>query len=333
LEVTTNVDVLDGLYNGAWGVLQFVDLPGKPSPDILWLAFTDPRIGRQCREVHRKLYETRREMHKTWTPVFRVSRNFQVTACHESVGLRWQFPVHPATAGTFHHNEGLTLKRGAVNFRGPKRFAKMAGRHYVGYSRFSNPENNLFVLDPATEEIHVDPRVHVEMARLRSKSASFRVFDGLRREYRIPDLIQIVVHNTRSLLAHVADILSDCNLLAADILVFTEARLKQSSSPDSLQIQGFRNDFADCSSNVQPSNVSVYFKPHARSVFKTSVRCVRDSNFTVKYDIFAVSGLLDCIHLISIYRSPGPGSLLHFFQVLEDTLIMFDGMRLTDIVR
>jgi hypothetical protein len=35
LKVTTNVDVLDGLYNGAWGVLQFVDPPGKPSPDIL----------------------------------------------------------------------------------------------------------------------------------------------------------------------------------------------------------------------------------------------------------------------------------------------------------
>jgi hypothetical protein len=29
LEVTTNVDVLDGLYNGAWGVLQFVDPPGN----------------------------------------------------------------------------------------------------------------------------------------------------------------------------------------------------------------------------------------------------------------------------------------------------------------
>jgi hypothetical protein len=46
LEVTTNVDVLDGLYNGAWGVLQFVDPPGRPSPDILWIAFADPRIGR-----------------------------------------------------------------------------------------------------------------------------------------------------------------------------------------------------------------------------------------------------------------------------------------------
>jgi exonuclease III len=119
-------------------------------------------------------------------------------------------------------------------------------------------------------------------------------------------------------------------LLAADILVFTEARLKQSSSPERLQIQGFRNDSGDCSLNVYPSNVVVYFKPHAGSMFKTSVRCVKESNFTVKYDIFAVSGLSDCLYLISIYRSPVPGSFVHFFQKLEDTLILFNRMRLTE---
>jgi hypothetical protein len=168
------------------------------------------------------------------------------------------------------------------------------------------------------------------MARLRSRSTSFNIFNGFQRQCRIPDLIQIVIHNTRSLTAHVDDICSDCNLLAADILVFTEARLKQLSSPERLQIQGFRNDFADCSSNVHLSNVAVYLKPHAGSMFKTSVRCVRESNFTVKYNIFAVSGLSDCLHLISIYRSPVPGSLVHFFQELEDTLILFDCMRLTE---
>jgi hypothetical protein len=65
-------------------------------------------------------------------------------------------------------------------------------------------------------------------------------------------------------------------------------------------------------------------------MFKTSVRCVRESNFTIKYDIFASSGLLDCLHLISIYRSPVPGSLVHFFQELKDTLILFDRMCLTE---
>jgi hypothetical protein len=140
------------------------------------------------------MHETHGGVHESWTPVFRVLRSFQVTARHESAVLRWQFPVRPAIAGTFHHNEGLILKRGAVNFCGPKRFAKMAGGHYVDYSRFSIPEHNLFVLDPATEETHIDPRVHVEMARLRARSTSLCKFNGLQRRNRIPDLIQIVIH-------------------------------------------------------------------------------------------------------------------------------------------
>jgi hypothetical protein len=64
-------------------------------------------------------------------------------------------------------------------------------------------------------------------------------------------------------------------------------------------------------------------------MFKTSVCCVRELNSTVKYNIFAVSGLLDCLHLISVYKLLGSGSLVHFFQVLKDTLILFDRMRLT----
>jgi hypothetical protein len=91
---------------------------------------------------------------------------------------------------------------------------KMAQRHYVDYSRFSNPDNNLFVLDPATKEIHVDPCVHVEMARLRSSSTSSCISNGHQRQYQIPDLIQIVIHNTRSLTAHIDDIRFDCSLLA-----------------------------------------------------------------------------------------------------------------------
>jgi hypothetical protein len=199
LEVTTNVDVLDELFNGAWSVLSYIDPPGTSSPNILWVAFADPLIGRQVRALHRSLDNARTEVQLLWTPIFRISQKFQVTSRHESVILRWQFPVRPATAGTFHHNQGLTLKRGAVNFRGPRRFAKMAGRHYVGYSRFSDAKDNLHVLDSAFEEIHFDPRVHVEMNRLRLESRTLKIFDGLQEPSNFSCLIQCVLHSTRSL--------------------------------------------------------------------------------------------------------------------------------------
>jgi hypothetical protein len=171
LEITTNVHILDGLYNGAWGFLRRIEPTGTSDPNLQWVEFDDPSIGRRARETHKSLYETRLEIHMNFVPIFRIARTFQATSRQESTILRWQFPVRPATAGTFHHNQGLSLQEGAVNFRGPKRFSKMAGRHYVGYSRFSNPEGHLFVLDSAFEEIYVDPRVHTEMARLQTSGS------------------------------------------------------------------------------------------------------------------------------------------------------------------
>lgn len=88
---------------------------------------------------------------RSFTPTFRVSRTFHTTTRLKSPVLQWQFPVRPATAGTFHHNQSLTLRRGAVNFRGPKHFSKMAGRHYVSYNR--NSEDWMFILDSAFDEI------------------------------------------------------------------------------------------------------------------------------------------------------------------------------------
>jgi hypothetical protein len=174
--VTTNVDVPNGLYNGAWGFLRYMDRPGVSLPEILWIEFTDPSIGQHARSRHFKLLQTHPDIARICITVFRVSRTFQATSRQESTILRWQFPVRPATAGTFHHNQGLTLREGAVNFRGPKRFSKMAGRHYVNYSRFSDPEGHLFVLDSAFDEIYVDPRVHTEMQRLQKFSESSSIY-------------------------------------------------------------------------------------------------------------------------------------------------------------
>jgi hypothetical protein len=148
LEVTTNVDMPNGLYNGAWGFLRYIDPPAVSAPGILWVEFADPQIGQHARASHHKLFETRPEIARVCVHILRVARPFQTTSRQESMVLRWQFPIRPATAGTFHHNQGLTLHEEDVNFRGPRRFSKMAGRHYVGYSRFSNSEGHIiFVLD------------------------------------------------------------------------------------------------------------------------------------------------------------------------------------------
>jgi hypothetical protein len=227
--------------------------------------------------------------------------------------LRWQFPVRPATARTFRHNQGLTLREGAVNFRGPKRFSKMAGRHYVEYNRFSNPEGHLFVLDSACKEIYVDPRVHVEMKRLREFSKASPMFAGLQQDYPFPSLIQYVLHNTRSLSAHIDDIRSDSNLLAADILIFTEARMQASTPVWNVEIPGFGCDYGEASTTANPVNVIVYQKDRDPPLTRATVYLKSCSDFTLRYDMFIIAGLSDYLHLVTLYRSPRPATTFAFF--------------------
>ena len=69
---TANVDVEDGLTNGATGVVKQIDfrMEGTNRPSIIWVLFDDPRVGRTTREKYRKLYNS--SIHTDWTPVFDV---------------------------------------------------------------------------------------------------------------------------------------------------------------------------------------------------------------------------------------------------------------------
>ena len=53
---TANVDVEDGLTNGATGVVKHIDfrMEGTNRPSIIWVLFDDPRVGRTTHEKYRK---------------------------------------------------------------------------------------------------------------------------------------------------------------------------------------------------------------------------------------------------------------------------------------
>ena len=74
--LTVNVDVEDGLTNGATGVVKHIDyrMKGTNRPSIIWVLFDDPRTGRSAREKYRTLCNS--SIHREWTPVFDVKRTF-----------------------------------------------------------------------------------------------------------------------------------------------------------------------------------------------------------------------------------------------------------------
>ena len=95
--MTANVDVEDGLTNGASGVVKYIDnrMEGTNRPRIIWVLFDDPRIGRSAREKYRALYNS--NIQREWTPVFDVQRTFIL---NYKTYQRIQFPLRPASSKT-----------------------------------------------------------------------------------------------------------------------------------------------------------------------------------------------------------------------------------------
>ena len=77
-DLTTNIDVTDGLTNGAECVIEYLDyrVENSTRPSIIWVSFPHLDIGRNQRKENAHLYSA--NISKNWTPVLEVTRQFRV---------------------------------------------------------------------------------------------------------------------------------------------------------------------------------------------------------------------------------------------------------------
>ena len=165
---TANVDVEDGLTNGATGVVKHVDfrwMEGTNRPSIVWVLFDDPRVGRATREKNRKFYNS--SIHSDWTPVFETQRTFIV---NYKTFQRSQFPLTPASGKTVYKAEGATVDKVVVDLSQKDRKYKMPHMHYVAFSRVKKLED-LYILNMNENTLDVDNDVNIEMERLCREAA------------------------------------------------------------------------------------------------------------------------------------------------------------------
>jgi len=110
--ITSNIDICDGLVNGAVCTLKRIDynIHERPtSPGILWVLFDEASIGKQMRSYFRTKFPA--EVRKNWTPITMVQRTIYPHARHRNVPIiRTQFPLQQASATTYHKAQGQTLK-------------------------------------------------------------------------------------------------------------------------------------------------------------------------------------------------------------------------------
>ena len=166
--MSVNVNVEDGLTNGAFGRVKLIEykIEGNKRPSIIWMKFDDPRIGKATREKYFQKGYYDSNIQRDWTPIYEVER----TSMYKyKMFQRTQFPLRPAAAKTIHKGQGITEDEAVVDLTQHKRFMKLPHMHYVAFSRVRKLKN-LYNLNLNKAAIDLDEDVNVEMQRLRTEA-------------------------------------------------------------------------------------------------------------------------------------------------------------------
>ena len=213
-DLTANMDVSDGLTNGAECVIENIDLRVENSsrPSIIWVSFPHPDIGRNQRTENAHLYKA--TINRNWTRVLEVTRQFRVNKKCQ-VQIRRQFLLRPAAAKTIHRCQGDTLNEAVVDFSTSTR----EHMHYAGLSRVRN-SSALHIVNLNENKIKVSEKVKGEMSRLRTQASLVPL--AVLRTDNSPQTKTILFQNVRSLHLHIDDLRSDYNIQRADVDIFVK---------------------------------------------------------------------------------------------------------------
>ena len=268
---TANVDVEDGLTNGATGVVKQIDfrMEGTNRPSIIWVLFDDPRVGRTTREKYRKLYNS--SINTDWTPVFDVQRTFIL---NYKTYQRIQFPLTPASGKSVWKAEGATVDRVVVDLSQEKTIRKIPHIHYVALSRVKRLKD-LYILNLNEASMALDDDVNVEMHRLRTEAALELCYVPLYKTD--PGKIKIAFNNARSLHKHFRDVEFEPNVLAADAIGFAETRLCRRDENVHYALKRFRlirlDDAEKESGNRPHHGLALYVKEYFQIQKVVKMQC------------------------------------------------------------
>ena len=76
--ISTNIDVCDGLFNGACGVLRFVELQNRKI-NAIYIEFDDEKTGAKARSARNNIMRSNAQIQTNWTPITVTNRCFNTT--------------------------------------------------------------------------------------------------------------------------------------------------------------------------------------------------------------------------------------------------------------
>ena len=230
-ELALNVNVVDGLTNGAACVIKRFDyrIVNCNRCSIVWVQFEDESIGKQWKQNYKHLFKE--GIDSFWVPIFEVTRKFTCQYYKTYLIVRRQFPLRMSSGKTIHKSQGSTMKSVVISF-GNRRIDHI---HYVALSRVTNM-NMLYHTGINPDKICISEAVLWEMERLRSSKRLLNSVPSL--DECSDNHFTLCFQNCRSLRKHIKDISTESNLLKADVVAFVETRVSELESND-FQLEGF----------------------------------------------------------------------------------------------
>ncbi len=138
--LTNNLDISDGLINGAMGTItQFIFGDNRRQPHTILIKFDNSKIG--VTAIKGSKY---RHICKKSVPITPYEATFYLNLGKTNKGTRIQFPLVYCWAVTVHKLQGLTLDKIVLDMDKSKGSFR-AGQAYVGFSRVKTLEG-LYIL-------------------------------------------------------------------------------------------------------------------------------------------------------------------------------------------
>ena len=227
-----NVDTLDGLTNGQFGILIDVSYKDdKETVDKLIIQLRNTRAG----EINRQRYPLLASKYPGCVMIDRVSFQYSLSNSSGDVGSNAtliQFPVSLAHAVTAHKVQGQSIQH-PLSVVMDINSTFEAAQSYVMLSRIQRLDQ-LYILNALhPSKLRISRIALTELERLESISMNENPPIWKQKN---ENLWKVAMLNCAGLKPHVEDIKADYNLLHSDILFLVETSLL---SNDEVQIDGY----------------------------------------------------------------------------------------------
>ena len=227
--ITTNIDVADGLTNGAMGTVTNVVIDQTTeNMSVILVAFDSEHVGQETR--HTSVYNS---IHQNAVPIHCTQATFPVDKKASFQATRTQFPLTLAWAVTIHKCQGLTLSEIVIDVTPAKGKFRLR-EAYVAFSRVRTLEK-LHKINYTRSQISVLEHVEKGMKRPRKtilpQMQSYLFHD-------VPGGVKLLHINIGNFNRKIEDMKNDHMFQDADIISLNKTHLGHSDTlnPDMMGI-------------------------------------------------------------------------------------------------